>query len=325
MNKEEFDREFNAKYRLKYTLLSEFVDTKTKVTIRHNLCGYEDKIMPEILLKKKHKCNCSKQSKGEYLIEHFLINNNINYITQYSFKDLRYKKRLKFDFGIFNKRNNLKLLIEFDGDFHNKNIYGDLEKQRKRDKIKDEYCKENGIPLERIEYRKINELDDVLSELCIKYNLFDDEDEGGTEFSLYKFEDEDGNIMKEILVDGLVKRNNEIYNIVDDFLSKYDVIVKKRYTFPECRNKNPLPFGYALINPDNNEIITLIELLNESHFKMTYSLESFENTILHDTIKRDFCEREGIKLKRIYFEDFDNIINILIELMKEYNIQYIPE
>jgi hypothetical protein len=326
MNKEVFMKEFNAKYKNKYTLVNDYVGENIKIKIRHNLCGYEDEILPEKLLEKRHRCRCFNQSKGEYSIEHFLINNDINYITQYSFEDLRHEKKLKFDFAVFDKGDNLKFLLEFDGDFHNRNIFGDLEKQQKRDSLKDDYCEENKIPLERISYKKINELDDILKELCDKYNIFEDggEDES-SQFRLFKYKDEKGNIMKVVKVDGLVKRNNEIYNIVEAFLSNYDIIIKKRYQFPDCRDIKELPFGFALFNPIDNSIITLIELLNESHFKLTYSLESFEKSVLHNTIKLEYCKKRNINLERIYYWDFDNIINVLLNIMKKYNIQYIPE
>jgi hypothetical protein len=323
MNKDEFMKEFNAKYKCKYTLLTDYIDENTKVTIRHNLCGYEYQLLPKELLKTKHRCKCFKQKVGEFFIEKFLIYNNFNYAAQYSIKDCKYKKTLRFDFAIFNQYNKLKFLIEFDGDFHKKNPYDSesLEKQKIRDKTKDKFCDEKKIPLERIEYIKLNELDEVLTNIFIKYNLVENDED--TKFDIYKYEDEEGNIMAE--VDGLVKRNNKIYDIVGDFLDKYDVIVKRKYIIPKCRDKKPLPFGFALFNPDNNELITLIDPICESHNKITYKIKDLENIVYHDAKKDDFCNKNNINLERIYYWDFDCIFDNLQVIMKKYNIQYIPE
>ena len=57
-------------------------------------------------------CGCLK-SQYELKILNILKDNNINFKYQYSFPDLKGdKKRLFFDFAIFNK-NELKYLIEY--------------------------------------------------------------------------------------------------------------------------------------------------------------------------------------------------------------------
>ena len=63
-------------------------------------------------------CGCIK-SRGEKYIAMILNNNSINFIQQYSFKDLLGKDNkhpLLFDFAIFNDENKLLKLIEFDGE-----------------------------------------------------------------------------------------------------------------------------------------------------------------------------------------------------------------
>jgi len=48
---------------------------------------------------------------------------------------------LKFDVRILCEDPNDFILIEYDGEFHEKNIYeNELEKQQLRDKLKDDYC-----------------------------------------------------------------------------------------------------------------------------------------------------------------------------------------
>ncbi|MBQ9115721.1 MAG: hypothetical protein IJY04_01735 [Clostridia bacterium] len=66
-------------------------------------------------------CGCASRSIGEENIEKILIDNNIKYAKEYSFRDLKDKGILRFDFAIFNENNTLSHLIEFDGRQHTNN------------------------------------------------------------------------------------------------------------------------------------------------------------------------------------------------------------
>lgn len=96
-------------------------------------------------------CGCLKSSY-EKEIEKILIQNDISYIKEYSFSDLRGKKHpLRFDFAIF-KDDKLCYLIEYQGEqhFHSVKYYGgeeDFKNRQWRDYLKKEYCKKNNIPL----------------------------------------------------------------------------------------------------------------------------------------------------------------------------------
>jgi very-short-patch-repair endonuclease len=100
-------------------------------------------------------CPYCKESRGEKVINEFLIENNINFERQYKFKDCKYKYCLPFDFYL----PKYNLCIEFDGIQHFESIKywgGDvaLSKQIIKDKIKNEYCKNNNIDLIRIRYNE---------------------------------------------------------------------------------------------------------------------------------------------------------------------------
>ena len=110
-------------------------------------------------------CGCLKSSFGELQIEKILQQNNIKYQKEYSFKDLVSENNipLRFDFAIFDDKNNLIKLIEYDGEQHflNKtdNFWTDTcQKRQSRDKIKNNYCISHGIPLYRIPYWEKNNL-----------------------------------------------------------------------------------------------------------------------------------------------------------------------
>ena len=88
---------------------------------------------------------------------------NISYKTQYSFDDCRFpdtNRLAYFDYAIF-EDGKLKMLIEYDGIQHEigwgQNIES-LQKIQAHDKYKEYYCLLNNIPLIRINYTDINNL-----------------------------------------------------------------------------------------------------------------------------------------------------------------------
>ena len=106
-------------------------------------------------------CGCSQISSGELKIKQVLDKANIPYKYQYRAESL---KQYPFDFAILNSDGTIKKLIEYNGGQHYKPVehFGGeetFERQKERDKIKRDWCKENGIELVVIpywDYEKIN-------------------------------------------------------------------------------------------------------------------------------------------------------------------------
>lgn len=99
-------------------------------------------------------CGCISTSIGEMNIKKILEENNIEYKEQITFDDLKNIRSLRFDFGIY-ENGKLIRLIEFDGVQHFKEqsyFSHDLTSIKNNDNIKNEYCKNNAIPLVRIPY-----------------------------------------------------------------------------------------------------------------------------------------------------------------------------
>ena len=95
--------------------------------------------------------------------------NNIYFQEQYSFNDCKNKLPLKFDFMLEDDSGRI-VLIEYDGEFHYNNIYGNLHQQQKRDKIKDDYCdNHDNIDLYRISYKEFNNIETILNEIINSY------------------------------------------------------------------------------------------------------------------------------------------------------------
>lgn len=137
-------------------------------------CGKEREILGSYFGGKQRDlpiCSCMKSSsKGEELICELLEKNNIPYERQASFPDLVDKKRLRFDFKL-----NDGTLIEYDGIQHFKyrnsgwNTKENYLQIVKRDKMKNEYCLKNNIPLIRIPYTHYQDLclEDLLKDTSI--------------------------------------------------------------------------------------------------------------------------------------------------------------
>ncbi len=147
-----------------YKVLSSYINNKEKILIDFN-CGHKPNWIIPNALKNGYSCPICNESKGEKAIRLYLENNNIKFIQEYRFEDCRYKYTLPFDFYI----PEYNLCIEFDGVQHFEAIehFGggkSFKLTKNRDKIKNEYCKENDIELLRIPYWEIDNIESILDE-----------------------------------------------------------------------------------------------------------------------------------------------------------------
>ena len=131
--------------------------TKLKMRCEH---GHEFE-MSWNKFKLGRRCPICLESKGEEKIRLFFEHNNIDYIPQYRFKDCKDKYTLPFDFYI----PSLNILIEYDGEGHYKDIYGNFEGRVKKDLIKTNYCLEHNIKLIRIPYWEYDNIEVILNNL----------------------------------------------------------------------------------------------------------------------------------------------------------------
>lgn len=124
-------------------------------------CGTERIIRGSSLVQgQSNSCGCEKYSKGENKISSLLKINNISFAPQYIFNNCISPKgySLFFDFYVNNQ-----YIIEYDGEQHFKSVeyFGGNEEYQKRiiyDEIKNQWCKENNIPLIRIPYWYLQDL-----------------------------------------------------------------------------------------------------------------------------------------------------------------------
>lgn len=163
-----YRKELKNRYGNEYSLLSNYKNAKTKVTIRHNKCGYVWDIVPYSAMNHHSYPNCNK-SKGEAEITNILNKNQIEYISQYCFSDCKDKICLPFDFYI----PNFNLAIEYDGIGHYQKVNwnGCTDESAEKsfintqlhDSIKTQYCNFNNIELLRIPYWDYDNIENILN------------------------------------------------------------------------------------------------------------------------------------------------------------------
>lgn len=139
----------------------EYINSKTKIEIICKKHGSFYQTPNTHISDGGSGCPICKFSHGERIIYKTLNNMDIKFEMQKGFKDLKYKKSLKYDFYI-NKHN---LLIEYDGKHHFEEVHGDLKLIQKRDKIKDNYAIDNNIKLIRIPYWEKDNLKDIIENI----------------------------------------------------------------------------------------------------------------------------------------------------------------
>jgi hypothetical protein len=158
-NNDKFLRKVNEIWGDEFEVLSEFKALHRKVLVKHKICGltYQKRAVSLI---QGHGClYCSRagESTGVRLVRRVLDDLKLNYWREFKFEDCKCKNPLLFDFAVYDKNNNLMFLIEWDGEqhFRPKQRTGGVERLRliqKRDSIKNEYCKQNGLKLLRLKY-----------------------------------------------------------------------------------------------------------------------------------------------------------------------------
>lgn len=98
----------------------------------------------------------------------------------------------------------------------------------------------------------------------------------------------------------------------------------KEYRISECKYKRALPFDFAIFyDKEQTKLKCLIEYDGQQHFEARtfggISQERANDNLLYvqnnDNIKNTYCENKNIKLIRIPYWEFDNIENILSDIL----------
>lgn len=135
-------------------VLDTYIEALTPILHKCLIDGYEWNVRPSNILRGDGCPRCN-ESSGERQVRQWLEKNNISYIFQHTYKDCRDINLLPFDFYL----PDFNTIVEYDHKQHFEPVehFGgqeSFEKTVKHDKMKNEYCKNNGISLLRIPYFK---------------------------------------------------------------------------------------------------------------------------------------------------------------------------
>ncbi len=180
-----------SRIKLKTKSVDNFLELSKKVhgnKYDYSKIDYKNRVTPVEIVCSKHGsflqspsnhitgqgCPTCSESKGEILVNSILNSYKIKSVRQHKFIDCTNKlkggscRKLPFDFYL----PKMNVAIEYDGQQHHVPVWGEegFEKVKRNDKIKNQYCKKNGIKLIRIPYTmKKEEIEPyILKELGIK-------------------------------------------------------------------------------------------------------------------------------------------------------------
>lgn len=109
---------------------------------------------------------------------------------------------------------------------------------------------------------------------------------------------------------------------IEDVLIKNHVDFKTQYIFKDCKNVSYLRFDFAIFK--NNSLVFLLEYDGEQHFypvtKYEKAQERLEETKYNDNIKNKYCKDNNINLKRIDYTKKKKLEQVVIDILKEFNL-----
>ncbi len=138
-----------------------YSNTNTKIKIKCDKHGFFYQRPKQHL--RSEGCPSCNDSKGEKRIREFLTNRNIIFTSQKKFENCVNKNKLPFDFYL----EDYNLCIEYDGEQHYKNIFGDksFKETKTNDEIKNNFCINSDIKLIRIPYYEYNNIEKILDDV----------------------------------------------------------------------------------------------------------------------------------------------------------------
>ena len=141
--------------------------------MKHKKCGFVYEVTPGNFIYHEKRCPKCRYSRGEKRVKDYLKANGYKFTPQHRFPDCRLEMPLVFDFVVYDLNGNVTHAIEYDGEFHFYKKFRTDEEfslQKKRDKIKNDYCEQKGIKMIRIPYQQFNNIEKILSAKLPKYD-----------------------------------------------------------------------------------------------------------------------------------------------------------
>lgn len=295
-----------------FTVLSKYVNSKTKVKFIHNCddCGnYEFDMTPNAFITQGQRCkkcgikrrtDMKAKSHEEFLKDFYNIFNEDEYSVVGDYKNSHTRIEIVHRFcGSINKVFPYNLLqgkstcLKCKIENHNMNM------RKPHEKFEEEMNQ-----LSDGEYTLIGEYKSALSKVLVKHNLCNHE---------YYVNPNKFLLGRRCPRCKQSKGEKKVSRVLTSLNEKFET----EYTFKDCKNKYVLPFDFMVYKDDS---LYAIEFHGEQHYKAFdyYGGEkAFEYRKNNDSIKKKYCEKNGIKFLEIPYWDYENIENIIIEYLKK--------
>lgn len=153
-----------------YSVLGDYINNRQPILMRHNVCGHEWGPIPSAFTVGGTRCPQCAESRGERRVREYLTANSYAFTPQHKIDELRDTNPLPFDFAVHFC--NYDVLIEYDGEQHFRPVdfagkgarwaERRFRETKRRDRIKNDYCRANGIDLIRIRYDQFDEIETIL-------------------------------------------------------------------------------------------------------------------------------------------------------------------
>lgn len=100
--------------------------------------------------------------------------------------------------------------------------------------------------------------------------------------------------------------------LILEYFDRHNINFKTEYKFDNCRDINPLPFDFAIL--ENETLLGLIEFQGIQHYTDT-GWGSCSDIQYRDKIKNDYCKRNNINFIAIPYNQ--NITTIIHQFIKQ--------
>ena len=98
--------------------------------------------------------------------------------------------------------------------------------------------------------------------------------------------------------------------MAENIFNKYNIEFDPQHIWDDCRDMRPLPFDFYL--RDYNLVVEIMGRQHEIPADIFGGQETFEYTVRHDKMKRDYLKKHGIDILDIWYYDFRNMEKIIL-------------
>lgn len=290
MTQKEFEERVKKIHKNDFTVIGKYINSKTKILVRHNICGYEWETNPYSLIN-GHGCpKCTNHLKGntawfkKRVFE--LVGEEYTVLGEYINNSTKIKIKHNICGNIFEMKPNSFLDSGqrcpkeryIKSSESNRQVQG---KPEEKNKIIKDICSKEGYEV-------------IKGYIRSNINLVLMHKECGTIFKVRAYHFIESNVRC------TCKTESKGEKVIREWLKENKIKFREQYRFNDCKGKEKrLPFDFAIFN--NNELLCLIEFDGLQHFYPKFGVENLKNTQNNDKIKNDYCINNNIHLIRIKY------------------------